>query len=396
MSDSILQWFKSFIPAPGNVDRFERMRSCAGSLFGILLVGLASYALLPHAAGTIWLIAPMGASAVLLFAVPSSPLAQPWSIIGGNLSAAIIGVTCARLLHEPALAAALAIALAIGAMFLLRCLHPPSGAVALTAVLGGPAVHDMGYAFVLSPVGLNSFLLLATALFFNNASGRRYPHAQQSETRHTHQTRDEPPMTRLGFSHADLDQVLKRYNQVIDIGRDDLEEIFMQTEIRAYHRRFGQTNCGAVMSRDIVAVEFATGLDEAWTLLRHHRLRALPVLDRARHVIGIVSRSDFLEHAETQLRDGWTAKLQGLLRRVPFSHSDKPEVVGQIMSRQVVTASVDTPILELVARMADGLHQIPVIDAGDKLVGMLTQSDMIATLYEKNLAAVRSDLRGPA
>ena len=398
MPDSILQWFKSFIPAPVNVDRFERMRSCAGSLFGILLVGLASIALLPRELGTIWLIAPMGASAVLLFAVPSSPLAQPWSILGGNLSAALIGVTCARLLHEPALAAALAIALAIGAMFLLRCLHPPSGAVALTAVLGGPAVHDMGYAFVLSPVGLNSILLLATALFFNNASGRRYPHAQHSDTRHVHQTVDEPALTRLGFSHADLDAVLKRYNQVIDIGRDDLEEIFMQTEMRAYHRRFGQTSCAAAMSRDIVAVEFGTALDQAWALLRHHRLRALPVLDRARHVIGIVSRSDFLMHAEvgSHGHDDWMGKLRGLLRRVPFSHSDKPEVVGQIMSRTVLTAKVDTPLLELVAHMADGLHQVPVVDADDRLVGMLTQSDMIAALYEKNLAAARTGLRSAA
>src|SRR5450830_1606221 len=86
-------------------------------------------------AATVWLIAPMGASAVLLFAVPASPLAQPWSIIGGNLVSALVGVSYAKLVAEPALAAALAIALAIACMFALRCIHPPSGAVALTAVL---------------------------------------------------------------------------------------------------------------------------------------------------------------------------------------------------------------------------------------------------------------------
>lgn len=390
MPDSILLWLKSFIPAKTNVDRFGRMRACAGSLFGILLVGLTSYALLPHEARTIWLIAPMGASAVLLFAVPSSPLAQPWSILGGNLCAALIGVSCAKLVQEPALAAALAIALAIGGMFLLRCIHPPSGAVALTAVLGGPVVHDMGYAFVLSPVLLNSALLLAAALFYNNATGRRYPHAQHSAAPHPHQTRDELPITRLGFSHEDLDAVLKDFNQVLDIGRDDLEEIFLQTEMRAYHRRFGQTLCAAVMSRDVVAVEFATGLDEAWRLLQEHQLRALPVLDRGRHVIGIVSRTDFLEHAGVEVHTGLAAQLRRLLHRVPFTHSDKPEVVGQIMSRPVITAQVDTPVLELVPRMADGLHQIPVVQADGKLAGMLTQSDMIAALYEKNLAAART------
>jgi CBS domain-containing membrane protein len=389
MPDSILLWFKSFIPPKSNVDRFERMRSCVGSLFGILLVGLASYAILPHDARTVWLIAPMGASAVLLFAVPASPLAQPWSIIGGNLWSALVGVTCVKLIPEPALAAAVAISLAIGGMFLLRCIHPPSGAVALTAVLGGPVVHEMGYAFVLAPVLLNSALLLLAALFFNNASGRRYPHAQQSAAAHPHQTRDELPIARLGFSHEDLDEVLKNYNQVIDIGRDDLEEIFMQTEMRAYHRRFGETRCEAAMSRDVVAVEFATSLDEAWRLLQSHRLRALPVLDRARHVIGIVSRSDFLEHAGADVHTGLAGQLRKLLHRVPFTHSEKPEVVGQIMSGEVISAGVDTPVLALVPKMADGLHQIPVVDADGKLAGMLTQSDMIAALYEKNLAAAR-------
>ena len=102
------------------------------------------------------LIAPMGASAVLLFAVPSSPLAQPWSIIGGNTVAAIVGVTAAHFISAPVLAASIAIGVAIGAMFTLRCIHPPSGAVALTAVLGGPVITSMGYRFVLWPVLLNS------------------------------------------------------------------------------------------------------------------------------------------------------------------------------------------------------------------------------------------------
>src|SRR5690606_34695683 len=116
-----------------------------------------------------WLIAPMGASSVLLFAVPSSPLAQPWSVIAGNTIAALIGVSCAKVVGQPILAAGLAASLAIAAMFAFRFIHPPSGAVALTAVLGGPAVYELGYGFVLVPVALNSVLLLLTALVFNNA-----------------------------------------------------------------------------------------------------------------------------------------------------------------------------------------------------------------------------------
>ncbi len=70
----------------------------------------------------------MGACAVLLFAVLASPLAQPWSIIGGNLMLATVGVTCALLVHDPIDATALAAGVAICTMFALRCVHPPSGA----------------------------------------------------------------------------------------------------------------------------------------------------------------------------------------------------------------------------------------------------------------------------
>nr|WP_259677544.1 HPP family protein [Klebsiella pneumoniae] len=101
----------------------------------------------------------MGASAVLLFGVPSSPLAQPWSIVGGNVLSALIGVTVGMLVPDAALACGLAAALAIAGMYFLRCLHPPGGAVALTAILGGAGVHSEGYHFVLTPVLLNSLML---------------------------------------------------------------------------------------------------------------------------------------------------------------------------------------------------------------------------------------------
>jgi CBS domain-containing membrane protein len=102
--------------------------------------------------------------------VPASPLAQPWSIIGGNLVSATIGVTCASVIADPTLAAALAVALSICGMFALRCVHPPSGAVALTAVLGGPAIHALGYRFVLEPIAIQSAALLAAALAYHTAT----------------------------------------------------------------------------------------------------------------------------------------------------------------------------------------------------------------------------------
>ena len=333
------------------------------------------------------LIAPMGASAVLLFALPASPLAQPWSIIGGNLVSAAVGVTCAHLIADPTLAASVAIAIAIGAMLALRCLHPPSGAVALTAVLGGASIHALGYSFLLAPVGLNSALLLGIALLYNNATRHRYPHAARHAHQNTHRTEDRPPGDRLGFTPADLDYVLKNYNEVLDVSRDDLEDLLMRTEMHAYRRRLGEITCSDIMSRDVVAVEFGTTLEEAWQLLHTHKVTALPVIDRARRVIGIVTMLDFMRHAGLDSYGGFKLKLQEFLRLVLRTHSEKPEVVGQIMMRSVRTASNTMHIVELIPMLTQyGMRHIPIVDAERRLIGIVSNSDLIAGLYRGRLA----------
>lgn len=380
-------WLLNLYPPSNSVNRAERLRSCLGALLGIALTGWLSAQAMGLTLATVWLMAPMGASAVLLFAQPASPLAQPWPVVAGNLVAAFIGVSCAKLLVAPVPAAAAAIFFSIGAMFWLRCLHPPSGAVALTAVLGGPQIHAAGYGFMAAPVALNTAVLLLAALLYNNATGRRYPHAQRAEVPHPHLTKDSLPTTRLGFTTEDLQAVLKDYNQVLDISFDDLEQLFHRTETQAFHRRFGATQCGDAMSRDVRAVEFATELDEAWQLMLTHTVHALPVVDRAQRVIGIVSRADFLNQVSTGSYRTLAQRLQTLLLRTPHSHSSKPEVVGQIMASPVRTAFETTPLVELVPWMVDaGLHHVPVVNAERRLVGMVTQTDLMASLYETSLA----------
>ncbi|OJH85157.1 putative transmembrane protein [Serratia marcescens] len=144
-------------PHPLAVGKREMLISSVGAGLGLMLAGWISHFILGEV--NLWFIAPMGASAVLLFGVPNSPLAQPWSIVGGNALAATVGVSVGLLIPDPGLACGAAAAVAIGLMFKLRCLHPPGGAVALTAILGGPGIHQMGYHFVLYPVLLNSVLL---------------------------------------------------------------------------------------------------------------------------------------------------------------------------------------------------------------------------------------------
>ena len=380
-----LYWLQGFYPEPIIVNHVERLRACTGALIGILLTAVLTYLIIGHSSSLPLLVAPIGASAVLLFAVPSSPLAQPWSIVGGNVLAAIIGVTCALWINDLMLAAALAVSLSIAVMFALRCLHPPSGAVALTAVLGGPVIHAQGYGFVFFPIAINSLVLLTVAIIFNNATRRPYPHTKLPAVSDAHLTNDIPPELRFGFNKDDLNEVLKQYNQVLEVSREDLQSLFQQTEMHAYRRRFGEITCADIMSRDVVSVEFGTLLEDAWALLRKHNIKALPVVDRVQRLIGIITQIDFMKHANLEVYEGFAAKLRRFIQRTNTTHSEKPEVVGQIMTSPVIFAKMDMHIIGLIPLMSQhGVHHIPVINEDRRLVGIVTQSDLVSALYYKN------------
>ena len=377
---SVLPFIKRFVPGLAPVSLGERLRASIGALIGILVTGVVASLSLGDTSDVPLLIAPMGASAVLLFAVPTSPLAQPWSIIGGNTFAALIGVTCATFIGDPMLAAALAIGLAIGAMMALRCLHPPSGAVALTAVLGGPAIQAAGYGFVVWPVLVNSLLLLFAAVLFNNLTGRRYPHLMPVAG-NPHKTADALPMGRLGVTQDDISAVLAQYDLVLPVATDDLEDILHRAELRAYDRRSGGMTCEQIMSRDVQSVGPKTSLREALRHLREHHIKALPVIDLDERVVGILTQTDLLDKADW----GMSATGSGLgwrLRSIGNSDRRLKGRVEDIMSAPVKAARPGTHIAQLVPFMTDsGLHHLPVVDEGGRLVGMVTQSDLMAAMF---------------
>lgn len=171
------------------------------------------------------IVAPIGASAVLVFAVPASPLAQPWPVIGGNIVSALIGVAVARVVPDIALAAGLAVGGAIVAMAVLRCLHPPGGAAALTAVIGGPAIHGAGFGFALMPVGLNALVLVLLGVAFHRATRRSYPH------------RAAAPVPATGLHVADIDAALADMDEAFDIDRADLDALLTRAGHHAARRR---------------------------------------------------------------------------------------------------------------------------------------------------------------
>lgn len=222
-------WLKRFIPSPWAMGYKEQFRASLGVFLGLGVTALFSTLAVGGVQTAPLLIAPMGASAVLLFALPASPLAQPWSVIGGHVVAALVGVTTLHFVSTPLLAAPLAVAIALGLMTILRCVHPPSGAIALIAVLGGPKITELGYHFALVPVLLNSVLLTASALVFNTITGKSYPHRPHPQP--------QPVTASLSLTHTDIDAVLSEYGEALDISREDIDSLYQSLVARAQSRQ---------------------------------------------------------------------------------------------------------------------------------------------------------------
>lgn len=170
------------------------------------------------------LIAPVGASAVLLFCIPTSPMAQPIPTVVGAMVSMLAGFIAAHLLGHGMAAAGLAVGGAILLMSVLRCLHPPGGGYALVPVVGGPAVLAQGYGFILAPVGVNALVLVLTGLLFHRYSGHSYPHRTQ-------------PVVQQGVRMEDIDAALDEAGEAFDVSREDLQALLISAERHAEARR---------------------------------------------------------------------------------------------------------------------------------------------------------------
>jgi CBS-domain-containing membrane protein len=200
----------------------ERIISAVGGCIGIFLVFTISNWFVGVEA-VIYIIPSMGASAVLLFAAPHSPLAQPWNVFGGHLISAAVGVMCAQFIPMVGIAAAASVGLAIAAMYYARCIHPPGGATALAAVIGGVHIHALGFAYIVTPVLVNTVTILIVAVLFNYLfKWRRYPSYLTSKDRKP----SVPTEVYGSIEHADLVYALSQIDSFIDVTEEDLLRIY--------------------------------------------------------------------------------------------------------------------------------------------------------------------------
>lgn len=329
----------------------------------------------------LYLVAPFGASAVLLFAVPNSPLAQPWSAIVGNTVGALVGVAVCLLVADATLRIALAVGLAITATILCRALHPPAGAVAMTAAMSPDAIADLGFWFALAPIAIGTTALVLLATFYARLTGRHYPFRQFDDPS-KHRTEDRNPTERLGLSEDALTGILERYSQSFNLGVEDLARLIGAAELQAAAQSTGPLTAQDIMSRDLVTARPDTPLGEIADIFRKHRFTSLPIVGLDTKFLGVI----FQMHLITQAREDALRLHRGYLpalRRLLDRDREKPMTASDIMSVAVPRVTTNTPIGALLPMMADGeTDAVPVIEYG-KIVGIVTRTDLIAALARR-------------
>lgn len=345
--------FRLFEPILAGATLRERLVACIGSLLGIALTALICRYVLGQNSSLPLVVAPLGASAVLLFAVPASPLAQPWPIIGGNTISALIGVIVAHVVRDQILAIGLGVSLAIAAMSFTRTLHPPGGAAALTAIIGGPAVTPSGFLFPFVPVCLNSLLLVGLGFLFHKISRRKYPHISLPAPVNTHRTNDIAPELRVGFRAEDIEGALETLQETFDINRDDLEKLIRQVEFQALSRSHGNIQCGDIMSRDMIKIGLRESAFVARSRLLTHNVRTLPVVGDRNQLMGTIGLRELI---------------------------DATGDAGSHMSPAATTSATNSAV-SLIPTLTDGrTHAVIVTDPDRNVLGLITQTDLLTAL----------------
>ena len=378
--------FQPFAIAPDPLTFLEKCLAGLLCLIAIFLTATLTQVSSPGDSAV--LIASMGASAVILFAVPGSPMAQPWPFLGGQMLSALIGVCAAHYVADNVKASALAVGLSVLLMLLLRCLHPPGAATALAPVLADSASQAWpDFGFLLVPVAMNVACMLVIALVINHLIlHREYP-AKTPEQRLAYQQKNRTGNL-AGISQADIVQATQGYHQFLDVGADDLCQILTRLQLQAFQNNYGLKSCGDIMQRGIITVEYATEVEAAWALMHEHGLKVLPVLDKTRRVIGIVTRYDFLKNLKLTPYQAFQEKWLWFIKPSPELTTNKPEAIGHIMTRKVKTLPASAHIAELVPLVVnEGHHHVPIVDDAGRFIGLVFHSRLLSALFNQQLPA---------
>ena len=287
------------------------------------------------------IVASMGASAVIMFSSPASPMASSWAFVVGNSLSALVGMTVFLVLGNTALSAGLAVAMAIMVMHISHSMHPPGGATALFAVVGGPLVENLGYSYVLAPVIFN-----VSVFFVFVRLNRMYLTKRQQQLHYTsklhdavlnHLTEHRQSMD-SGIETADIEQALTLVGGNPDVSPEYLKQIIDNTLASAQLREM-RNNGYHELQISPPTLRFGDDLLQAWRLLHRDHHNVIVVLYPNQHIVGVLTYADFfgLEGIEYSQKAFSVKDSAALYKRIEHAlqpsgllETTRPEVCGQL------------------------------------------------------------------
>lgn len=334
------EFLRGFLPALPPVPPRDWVKPGLGTGLGLLAAGLLLDLLAGAPLLTVLLIAPLGASAFLIFVVPNSPLAQPWSAVVGNTLSAITALVVLQLGLPLLVAVCVAVGLAVVAMAAARALHPPGGAVAIATVLAAPQPL-----FALFPVLTGTLALVLAGVVWARLTARRYPFRPPTST----QPNTPGPM--------ELAAAISALRMGANLGVADLSRLIATAEALQAARSAGPMTAQDLMARDLVTLQRSDTPAHAVDLFRETGHRHLPLLDGA-HFLGLVPQTALLGN--------------------PQSLTVAP----------AAATAPDTPLADLLTRFATGRDTCLAVTKGDALLGLITRTDLLSAMFH----ASRKDL----
>lgn len=351
----ILRGLGPALPLPGIP---ETLRAALGAGLGLGLANLVLQWASPGAISPILIIAPFGASAFLIYVVPSSPLAQPWPVVVGNAVSAAAALVV-LMLPLPGLAQmALAVVLAVAAMALVRAQHPPGGAVALTTVLTalsgrGLSGRGLDWSWVWAPVAAGSLTLVGFGIFWALLTGRSYPFRQPAAPN----APAAAPAHRLSPSPEALAESLTQLRLAANIGVEDLARVIDRAEALSPGLDPSALRAGAVMTPGVISARPEATPAELIALFQRHGFKSLPVVRADGAFVGLIPQAALLDAG--------------------------PARTAETLAKPVQTLTPDAPLSDLIRVLAeDAQAAVPILDQG-RLVGIVTRSDLIAALLHQ-------------
>lgn len=366
-----MAWLRGYGPAMARPGGWDALRGGLGAGLGLLIAAGAVYL-----AEDSRLIAPLGASAVMVFAIPNSPLAQPWSVVVGNCAATLVAILLVMLLPVGPWVGPVAVMAGLVAMHELRALHPPGGAMAFLVALGGAGDPIL----VLGVAALGSVVLVTAAMGWHRVTGRAYPF-RQPEQAGQHGTHDPAPDSRIGVDPVALATILEDYRQSANLGVADLARLVGAVEQAAAARRMEGFSAADIMSRDLVTVGPDAPLSQVADLFRSRGFTSLPVVSEG-GLQGVIFQIDLIR----RLREDTFRKENSVFNKLHRIIGDPrllPPRAGDIMTTKVPRVAPATPVGALLPLLADGgAEAVPVLE-GPAIVGIVTRTDLVSALAQR-------------